>query len=413
MLLNKAVFARLLSVFCMFWIQAVLARLLTTSEFGILQIVFSYSYLFAYISTLGIPFFMLKILPAESFGQENLQSQILFRGLKLSAAASLAVALLLLATEYVGGGFMAKLLRAEESQVLLIGVYFVLFSINYAISEVCRGFGRVILANYVIGFGLMGFSALLLTGLLVNHSSIVLSVVLGVLVFSSVLTLVISLFRLRTSLTSSLRGEWKSERQIIWQAVPFFLNLLIVYSLSQIDLWIVFYAGSASQAGFYSQVVKLVQVFSIYQTAILATVPSLVVPAMMQRRYDEVREVNRRIGMASLCTAIVPCLLYYFWGGDILNLVFRSNSPEQVSALWVLAGGATLALAMGPQGFVLSLVGQIQRVNVLQFLSLVIFFVIAFCLPEIKLVHIALLTVSLGLVNQLVFRFWLGRLGKT
>jgi len=186
-----------------------------------------------------------------------------------------------------------------------------------------------------------------------------------------------------------------------------------VYSLSQIDLWIVFYAGSASQAGFYSQVVKLVQVFSIYQTAILATVPSLVVPAMMQKQYDVVRKVNHRIGMASLCTAIVPCILYYIWGGEILNLVFRSNSPEQVSALWVLAAGATIALSMGPQGFVLSLVGQIQRVNVLQFISLVIFVLVAFCLPEIKLVHIAVLTVSLGLINQLVFRFWLSRLGKT
>lgn len=409
MLLNRAVYARVFSVLCMFLMQAVLARVLSGHDFGIVQMVLSMSFLFAYVATLGIPFFMLKALPMESLRKDSEVSQMLFQSLKLSAWSALCAAAIILAVKHITEGFLPSMLAVDERDLLLICAYGVLFSLNYAVSEVCRGFGRVVLANFVIGFGIMGPAAAALSIFVLRREVVPLTWALGALVFGSILTLLISMFRLRDQLKKSIRGEWKSRKLILKESLPFFLNLLLVYSFSQMDLWAVFVLADPTKTGLYSQAVKLVQVFSIYQTAILATVPSQVVPAFHGGDWKAVRKINRRIGYTSASLAAIPCLLYLTFGEQILNLIFRTGFPDQIWVLAILASGFVLNLIFGPQSFILSLSGKIHQVNALHFMAIVIFLGAMLSNPGANMIYVAATTVLIGLGLQFVMRWILNR----
>lgn len=382
--------------------QALLARAVNPAEFGVFQAILSAGFLFAYFSTLGVPFLFLRILPGRQ-EKDPKNFPDLSAGIRVGVTGIVFATCLTFIAEYFLN--LGQILKIDSEVVYRLIIYCILFGLSYIFSEIQKTQLKMFTANFMVGFGSNIALILLLVFARVFNFQLSLTRIIDYFLCAQFVVLIFGAFNLRKWLVANPSTKSLNLNTTLRQALPFFFNLLLITLLSQLEFWLIYWKAGAETAGYFSQLLRMIQFFALYQTAIVGPLPAIIVPLYNEENIGAVKQIISRIQRNNLLIGLLPMLLYVFFGRDTVQFLFGSISSEQIQGLVFLSVGHWLAIGFGPMGFLNAIIGNIRASNQIMSVFLVAEFLALLVWGEsLRLVGLisALTAVTLQLAQYLL-----------
>jgi len=339
--------------------NALLARLLAPEELGAYFLTFSVVAVGAVVTELGFNQAVVRLV-AESMSTERpgraaRTLQLVFRLAAISAMLIGSV------TALWAGAWIG--LRVFDSPMMagisgLLAVWIVVMTFQDLLAESFRSMHDIKFAETFHGLFSGGISALLFAGLWMVHRQSTLTQVVVLSIAAGLTSNFTAGLLLRTRLRGLKPDNGLAVTELLRIAWPLWITSLMLYVLSQADLWILGAFRSAHEVALYAiaaRIVVLVGVPVLITNAVLA--PIIAGMYARGRTVELERTVRTTTAIAAVpaLAVLVGCIL---WGGSVLRFGFGEAYTEASPVLIVLAIGQFVRVLAGPSGLVLMMSGH-------------------------------------------------------
>lgn len=385
-------FARILAFIAVFGFNAVLARSLEPTDFGLFALLFSLATLTSLLASCGMNRALVKVLAEDSAHEPSTVRKIVNLGVMTSIAAGLLVGVsaFLICSQFLP----AYQGTARWTIAGLFGGIVLVRNIHFVLAETTRGFHETNWSNLFGGPAggpvphLIFLIALIAVWFSLETTS--LTVVLSVYLACFAITLpplARKLYSLKMDLDSapelsSLPMNYASESpkqkfsaQSIWLlAIPLMLTQTFGLTLSQADIWlagalvvpasIAIYCAAQRMLGF------LTIPLQISGTAIISFVPELIA----KKKIKQLQEV---VGLATFVSGIPGLLIgtvLFLFPEAILSFVFGEFYAQAAFILKILVAGQLICVLTGPCEIVLTMAGHQNKALTVNAISAVAIF---------------------------------------
>jgi O-antigen/teichoic acid export membrane protein len=356
-----AVGGRLATALAAFLSNALLARILTPSDFGVYFLAFSVVWTGAVIGALGLNQSAVRFV-AESMGT-NLPGRArrvvgLVFGMGMVGAFAVGGVYLLAGPAISRSLFHAPALAAVTG---LVAGWMVLLTLQTLQAETFRGFHDIKFATVFGGLvtGILLTSCLLLLWLFGGQTG--LSTVLAVIVASGLTSVTLGGLLLRSKVLSLPVGGMESRvraAEIATVAWPIMIAGIALTALTQADVWIVGVFRSQEEVAIYRAASRLALMTILVTQVLQAVLPPLIVEKYTRGESESLQRLLR--ASATVTTVmVVPVLgMFVLMPGSILSLVYGEYYRGGGWVLVLLSLGIFVNVATGMRGVVLLLTGH-------------------------------------------------------
>lgn len=384
--------ARILAFIAVFGFNAVLARSLEPTDFGLFALLFSLATLTSLLASCGMNRALVKVLAEDSSHDKNIIAKIVSLGVMTSVVAGLLVGV---SAFLICSQFMPAYDGAARWAIAgLFGGIVLVRNIHFVLAETTRGFHETNWSNLFGGpAGGPVPHLIFLIALIVVWSALeatTLTVVLSIYLACFTITLpplVMKLYSLtiesgsETELDSVLMNQASdspkpkfSARSIWLLAIPLMLTQTFGLTLSQADIWlagalvvpasIAIYCAAQRMLGF------LTIPLQISGTAILSFVPELIAK-------NKIKQLQEMVGLATFVAGIPGILIgtvLFLFPEAILSIVFGEFYAQGAFILKILVAGQLICVLTGPCEIVLTMAGHQNRALAVNAVSAVAIF---------------------------------------
>jgi O-antigen/teichoic acid export membrane protein len=341
-------------------ISALLARLLIPEEMGVYFLTLSLVSVAAIVIQLGLTQTIIRLV-AESMGTERSgrarQSVILV--LRIVAFSGLIVACLLAfgVGEWVSEQVFKSVIMSQV--VGLVSVWAVINAFQSLMAEVYRGFHDIRLATIFGGLT----TSVLVMGLFLGlwlvqghsqlHQAVALTIGAGL---SSVLLSSVFLWRKLKLLPYEKNSI--STLEILHISWPLWVTTLILFVLTQVDLWIMGIFRSPEEVAVYGMVARTVALLTMPLLIVNAVVPPLIAEMYAQGKIKELEKELRTVATLTGIPSLIVLVIFVFFGDSILGLFFGEFYQTGAMLLAILSLGQLANVWAGSCGLTLMLTGH-------------------------------------------------------
>lgn len=156
-------------------------------------------------------------------------------------------------------------------------------------------------------------------------------------------------------------NRWNDAEVAVWPilkiAAPLAAVNLSFYALGQVDLWIVGAMASGSDVASYGAAARLAAAVGLPILIANAVLPPVVAEAHAKKEIRSLEEIVRDTATITGLVAVTGALVYLFFGGLVLRLVFGEFYVQANLVLAVLAFGQAVYVLAGSAGTVLMMTG--------------------------------------------------------
>jgi O-antigen/teichoic acid export membrane protein len=348
--------------------SALLGRLLSPRDFGVLFLAFSVVR-FSSVFSLGLSSTALRFV-AESLGlgQPGRARNVLIRILVVAAISTSTIGIIYY---LFGGSILADLSRTPALSVIagLTACWIFATSFQTLLGDIFRGFHDIrlfaIFGKSDAGFGSLMTGVLLTVGLAILWVSGGSSDLVTVTIFavgSGVISVLLASWMLGTKL-KSLPSEEEQEssigyRQILAVAWPLAVSNFVSIALIQTSFWIVAAFRPETEVAVYGAAWRLIALVVVPLLIVNTVVSPLVAESYAQGRTETLQNVLRSTATVAGIPALVVLLGFMLFGGPILGIVFGDYYRQGALLLVALGFGHLVMVWMGSSGIVMAMTGH-------------------------------------------------------
>ncbi len=380
-----AFFGKVTSAFLGFATSTLLARVLSPQDMGSYFLVFNLATFFSIFARAGLENTLLRFIPkAMGNNQPDHARDFAQKGLILATCGVILVA----GVVYTGAGqWLAQSLFRSAALSVSVGfivIWLIVLTFQFMISAVFRAFQDI--RSYVIFDALIAdittVAFLLFCWLAIEHAVTLRQVLMGVLT-AGIVNIAAAAWVLKRKMNTLPQPTHVNEtyQEIIEYTWPLFLNALVLFFMSQTDLWILARFRPPEDVAIYGIATRLVTL-----TSFLLIVVNVIVSPLIARLYVHEKERLERILRSAATLTAAPTLIvltvFIFWGNPILAVAFGDYYRSSAVVLAILSVGQAVNVLVGSCGYLLVLTGHQKLVFKTNVFSIIIF-----------------LTLGIGLVN--------------
>jgi O-antigen/teichoic acid export membrane protein len=348
-------------------ISALLGRLLSPQDFGVLFLTFSVVR-FCSVFSQGLSTTALRFV-AESLGhaQPGRARNVLMKILVVGAISTSAIAATYL---LFGGSIFATLISTPSLSAItgLTACWILATSFQTLLGDIFRGFHDIrlfaIFGKSDAGFGSLMTSVLLtagLAGLWVSDRRSDLEAVTFLAVSAGLVSVVLAGVMLVSKLRS-MPSKQESEhsigyRRILGMTWPLAVSNFVNIALVQTSFWIVAAARPAAEVAGYGAAWRLIALVVLPLLIVNTVVSPMIAESYAQGRTQMLQRVLRSTATVAGIPASAVLLCFVFFGGPILGIVFGDYYSQAALLLTALGLGHLVMVWMGSAGIVLPMTG--------------------------------------------------------
>lgn len=356
----------------------VLARLLIPGDLGAYFLTVSVVTAGVIVASLGLNEATVRFI-GEFLGRNEIASarDAVLRALQLCVFGAILGVLL-----YVGmGRFLAIDLFHQvlmAAAVGLTGAWIGLAVLQKSLSSIFRGLQHFHLCALFAGPPGLVAGGALVTSLLVilavkHHSSfeVVVWLSAGSTALASVLGIVLlaqCIPRESTKVAVSIR--WTRVMSVAW---PLLVTDLLLYVISQTDLWFLGGFRSAEDVAIYAASWRLAQLIAVPLAVTNAVLPPFIAQLYVKGEKKHLERLLRRFATWGSIPAIIGCLIALSFGRPVLDLFYGPFYSRGAVVLAVLSIGQAANVFAGSCGFTLMMTGHERTMMVITGISGTIF----------------------------------------
>jgi O-antigen/teichoic acid export membrane protein len=348
--------------------SALLGRLLSPRDFGVLFLAFSVVR-FSSVFSLGLSSTALRFV-AESLGlgQPGRARNVLIRILVIAAISTSAIGVIYF---LFGGSILADLSRTPALGVIagLTACWIIATSFQTLLGDIFRGFHDIrlfaIFGKSDAGFGSLMTGVLLTVGLAILWVSGGSSDLVTVTIFavgSGVMSVLLASWMLGTKLKSLPSEEEKESsigyRQILGVAWPLAVSNFVSIALIQTSFWVVAAFRPETEVAVYGAAWRLIALVVVPLLIVNTVVSPVVAESYAQGRTETLQYVLRSTATVAGVPALVVLLGFMLFGGPILGVVFGDYYRQGALLLMALGFGYLVMVWMGSSGIVMAMTGH-------------------------------------------------------
>ncbi|MCH7777496.1 MAG: oligosaccharide flippase family protein [Gemmatimonadetes bacterium] len=356
---------KVVTTICGLLVTALLARLLAPEAMGAYFLTLSLVSISAIVAQLGLGQAVVRLI-AESLGTDRPE--------RARKAAITTVGLGLAGIAFVGGvlglGAGAWLTERVFGSAEMVGVmglaplWLAVIAAPTLLAEIFRGHHDIRLATVFSGALTSLLSALLFGALWLaqGHSNlsevVTLSITAG---FTNTLVAGLLMWR-RLAPFGEAAGKGSDSRIAaleIWViAWPLWLTGLLLFALTQADLWILGIYRTPNELAAYGAAARLVKAIGTPLFVANAVLPPVIAEMYAQGRKQELQQVLRATATVAGIPTVAVLIVFVVFGAPILGLVYGDFYRTGATVLVLLSLGHLVNAAAGPCGLVLMLTGH-------------------------------------------------------
>lgn len=367
--------------------NAILARMLSPQELGAYFLALSVVSFGAIIGCLGLNRSAVRFV-AEALGLEHRDRarRIVILVLGVGALGALVSGGLYLLI----GPLVAERLFGSPALVAVTGLvagWIALSTVQELFAETFRGFHDIRLATLFGGVATGGnsagivmrvilISALVLIWLLGGESSLttVMLVMVGSASVSALMSALALRVRVRPVGSPRSGGGEASVRELILVSAPLFVNNVVVFFLTQSDLWIVGAFGSGEEVAIYGAASRFVALVTMPLLVVNAVLPPVIAEMYARGERQRLEGILRPFATLAGIPSVIALALFALAGGPILGLVYGEFYAGGALVLALLSLGKLAFVVSGSCGLTLQMTGNQTLIMWISILSGVLFF---------------------------------------
>ena len=350
---------KLVTLFCGLAVNALLARLLPLEEMGAYFLTFSIVSFLAMIAQMGLNQTVVRLVAeALGVGQAGRAHSAIRIVLIFGTLGSLLTASFL---GLGGGQWLAR--RIFDSpliagSIILAAGWLVVISFQSLLSQVFRGLNDIRFATIFGGMftGLVTAVLFSVLWIIQGHSSLSKVIVLSVL--AGIANALIAGVLLHGKV-QRLEGEGTlGLSEVVAITWPLFVTNLTLTLLTHVDIWILGAFRPQGDVAIYGAAARGMALVTMPLLIVNAVLPPMI--AGMYARGDQVELENllRHTATLAFIPALGVVLVFIFFGGPILELVYGEFYGNGATILGILAVGQLVNVWAGSCGFTLMMTGN-------------------------------------------------------
>jgi O-antigen/teichoic acid export membrane protein len=373
----RVLLARIVAFIAVFGFNAVLARSLEPTDFGLFALLFSFATLTSLLASCGMNRALVKVLAEDSSQDSDTVWKIVNLGLMTSVTAGILVggSAFIICSQLMPGHDEAERFAISG----LFGGIVLIRNIHFVLAETTRGFHETNWSNLFGGAAggpaphLMFLIALIAVWSTQETTS--LTIVLAVYLACFAITLpplalkLCSLCMIGVDSPSKLKSvpvsddlgtpKPKFSVQTIWLlAIPMMLTQSFGVTLSQADVWLAGALVLPTSVAIYCSAQRMLAALTvplqISGTAIVSFVPELVAK-------NKIKQLQEMVGLATFVSGVPGILIgtaLLLFPEAILSFVFGEFYAQAAFILRILVAGQLICILSGPGEIVLAMAGH-------------------------------------------------------
>ncbi|HCS12574.1 MAG: hypothetical protein COS82_06215 [Zetaproteobacteria bacterium CG06_land_8_20_14_3_00_59_53] len=216
---------------------------------------------------------------------------------------------------------------------LWVAAWIVLNALRALAAECLRGLEEIRLATLFEGLFSSLLFALLLLFVWLNRQDISLYQVIVITTCSALLSMLFALYSLgRRVVPLSSHGP-VGVKELLRTGLPLLGGNIVVVLMTSLGLWVVGYLGTAEDAAQYGAAARVMLLAQFPLLALNAMLPPMIARIHAEGNIQEMERVVRLAASVALLGSGLVMLVFLFWGGDLLALLFGSFYAD---ARWIL-----------------------------------------------------------------------------
>ncbi len=347
-----------LGTFFSFANMAVLSRLISPEQMGNYLLVLSVVMVSSLFGMFGLPETMMRNT-ANLIGKNEPAKA------KATIQATITLVLIFSTTTAVVF-FVSPLIDSIESAFklhvigiggLLIALWLVLHCVHTTEIYIFRGLQDIFRAS-IFGQSMRG-ALMLLTLTVLGANSAVNSAVDAILAncIALVIAIVVTGVYVRRKIKAlHQRADRWPMRKLLMQATPFFVDSVVYQAFIRVGLWLLGYYVTKSEVALYGAAVQMVTLIMFPMQAVNSLLPPII--ANQYSKDGDNRSLQKLVRTVTTLVAIpstILTMIFIFWGGEILALVFGGFYSQGHTILALLSIGYLSNIVLGPVGFLLKM----------------------------------------------------------
>ncbi|USK68322.1 flippase [Peribacillus asahii] len=346
-------------------VNVVLARFLQPSDLGVYFLAFNLALLGAYLGTLGFEQTILKYV-ADNMGKK-MRANVVYV-IKFSYISAIVGAIILGGLYYFSSTWISKTVFQSVGlySISILLIFWIVANIfQILLGETFRGFQDIRFAS-IFG-GVLSTTIFIVSfyfGYYFEWLEINLKTVIAVWVCSLVISNLLGIFFLIKKIYSIKQGEGPLEKKSLkskelWStAYPLLIVSVSSYILNQSDLWIIGMVRGDDDVAIYGATAKLTMIVSMPIFIVNAVVPPMIAEKFAQGKLKELEKMLRFVCTLATIPALGLVLLFAFYGGNVLSLLFGSFYSGGALMLFLLSIKHLFYVWFGVSGIVLAMTGK-------------------------------------------------------
>jgi len=340
-------------------VNAILARLLSTAEFGSYLLLQSIVVFAAMVARLGLKQTVVRFV-AESMSRNQPG--------RAGHALRIVYWLVTIGALVIGGayaGLLGAWLASDVFYMPILGtvigtttLWIIILAYQTPVAETFRGLHEIRLAVLLDGVLASTLAFIALALIWTSFEQIAFSHAVQLMTGSAGLSLILGTLLLRKS-TRQLSGRGSTSfREVISVSSPIFVANLATQAMTNFSLWIVGALFLAQDVALYGAAWKLVMLVLLPLTLVNMTVQPVIADLNARQEKARLQKVLRGIAtLAGLPAGLVLCT-YLFAGAEVLTFIFGHGYEKAYSILVILSIGMFVDVWSGSCALVLVFTGH-------------------------------------------------------
>jgi O-antigen/teichoic acid export membrane protein len=341
--------------------SALLTRLLSSAEVASYLLAVSVVSLGALVGGLGLPQVVVRLVAqARATSRSSHVRSVLRTAFLIGVPAAVGAGLLYLVAAAVLDVAILAGNPGLGAVPWLVALWIAAATVSNLLVETFRGLGDIRTAAAVGG----PVSAVLVLGALAGAAlaaaSVALSDVIVMTVAATLAGVTIAVVVLRRVLARLPRenGEAVAAGSLLRIGTPLFGTGLLLFALTQADLWVVAAVLPAPDLASYAIATRIATLVGLPLLVTNGVLPPLVAELYSRGRRTELERALRKVTLLSAVPALCLAAIFSIAGRPLLDLVYGPHYTAGAGALALLAIGQVVNVCAGPCGLTLAMSGH-------------------------------------------------------
>ncbi len=364
---------KIITIFFGFLCNIFLARLLDPESMGAYFLILSIVLFSAIFAQLGTNISAVRFI-AESLGTNRPARAVkaVYISFKIAVTGIILISFLFLS----GGGHWLAV-RAFNSKLMagVIGIFTVWIAftaLQHLLSEIFRGFSRIDLSSIFGGMltNILSFIFFVLIWLVYGNSNLHQIIVVSVISCGAG---TICAFLFLFDIIKKIKGESSLDgKELFFISIPLLFTNLILFIISQIDIWIIGIFRHKEEVAIYGAASKLALLISVPILIANSVVPPIIAELYAKGEKEKLEHTLRSTATFASIPSFVFLVIYIVFGNNILGFAFGEIYREGLISLIVLSFGQFFYVCSGSPGIVLMMTGFQKQIMVITIICLMV-----------------------------------------